>query len=371
MHFIETVKVEGIIDPPRLDENGNQVRCVLLYSGGLDSTLAALVLKLQGIDVRAVNMSTGFCTTSHRRAMGRTDAQGKPLQHEALSGASELQIPIDVIDIRDGYLDVLTKPKHGWGKAANPCVDCRIFMLRHAEEYRMEIGAHFIATGEVVGQRPMTQMRHTLRLIEREAGLRDMLVRPLSQRSLWETEPERRGWVDRNRLLDFHGRGRQAQLALAQTLHVIEFPQPAGGCCFLTDRNYAVRLKDLIEHQGDKQLDFDDVLVLRVGRQFRLPDGNKVVVGRDEAENNFLERTYAHLGTLLTIDEVPGPTSLYIGNDSSPDKLLAGRITARYSDLEQLDSIAVRYWKGADDATSWEEQLSPLPRGDEQRWMLR
>jgi tRNA U34 2-thiouridine synthase MnmA/TrmU len=369
MQYVETVQMQRKLAPPRLDEDGRQVTAVLMYSGGLDSTLAALVLLVQGIDVRAVNMHTGFCTTMHRRDLGRTHRDGQPVRHEAIAGAGALEIPIDLIDVREGYLDIVTQPKHGWGAAVNPCLDCRVFMFRHADRHRREIGAHFIATGEVVGQRPMSQLRKKLRLIEEEAGLERMIVRPLSAKRLWETIPEERGWVDREQLLDFTGRGRKGQMQLARDLGLVSYPQPAGGCCFLTDHNYAVRLKDAIEHEGAESIDFDDILVLKVGRQFRLPDGNKAVVGRDQAENEHLERRYAHLGVLLTAPDLAGPTTLYMGDVDSSDFELAARITARYSKRGGSDSACIEA-RGEAGPTLRTLRVTALPEGEERAWLL-
>ncbi len=354
---------------PRLDEQGRQVRCLLMYSGGLDSTLAGIILRLQGIDVIAINCFTGFCLTDHKRKMGHQRKDGSQYQNEAIVGAAGLQIPVEVVDVREGYLKVLTEPRHGWGSSVNPCIDCRIHMLGHANRELMEeYQAHFIATGEVLGQRPMTQMRRQMKLIEKESGLEGLVVRPLCQQKLDESIPERRGWVDREFLLDIHGRGRKIQIELAEKFGVLDYPQPAGGCCFLTDGSYGNRLKDTIEFQGERDLDFDDVLVLKVGRHFRLPGGNKLIVGRNHDENELL-KSYWHLGTFMRVGAHPGPLSLYLGNEESSDLDLALRITARYSDcpttqpteLQLLDRDEVRDHRRA----------LPLPRGEEKSWQIQ
>jgi tRNA U34 2-thiouridine synthase MnmA/TrmU len=353
---------------PRLDEHGKQVRCLLMYSGGLDSTLAGIILRLQGIDVIAINCFTGFCLTDHKRKMGHTRKDGSRYQNEAIVGAAGLHIPVEVVDVREGYLKVLTEPKHGWGSSVNPCIDCRIHMLGHANrELMAEYGAHFIATGEVLGQRPMTQMRRQMKLIEKESGLVGMVVRPLCQQALDESIPEQRGWVDRDSLLGISGRGRKEQIRLAQQFGVLDYPQPAGGCCFLTDGSYGNRLKDTIEHRGAKDLDFDDVLVLKVGRHFRLPEGNKLIVGRNHDENELL-KSYWHLGTFMRVAAHPGPLSLYLGDQDSSDMELSLRITARYSDCPKDEETALELMY--QDKVTGERSALPYPRGEERAWQI-
>ena len=353
---------------PRLDEQGQQVRCLLMYSGGLDSTLAGIILRLQGIDVIAINCFTGFCLTDHKRRMGHERKDGSRYQNEAIVGAAGLHIPVEVVDVREGYLKVLTEPKHGWGSSVNPCIDCRIHMLSYASrELMKEYDAHFIATGEVLGQRPMTQMRRQMKLIERESGLEGMVVRPLCQQALDESIPEKRGWVDRESLLGINGRGRKEQIRLAKSFGVLDYPQPAGGCCFLTDGSYGNRLKDAIEYRGDRELDFDDVLVLKVGRQFRLPDGNKLIVGRNHDENELL-RSYWHLGTYMQVKTYPGPLSLYLGDQLSDDFRLALRITARYSDCPADEAVDLELLE--QDTVTSERSALPCPRGEERAWQI-
>jgi len=354
---------------PRLDETGRQVRCLLMYSGGLDSTLAGIILRLQGIDVVAINCFTGFCLTDHKRKMGHERADGSSYQNEAIVGAAGLQIPVEVVDVREGYLKVLTEPKHGWGSSVNPCIDCRIHMLSYASNELMEeYDAHFIATGEVLGQRPMTQMRRQMKLIEKESGLEGMVVRPLCQQALPESIPEQKGWVDRESLLGIHGRSRKEQIRLAEQFGVLDYPQPAGGCCFLTDGSYGNRLKDTIQYRGDRELDFDDVLVLKVGRHFRLPDGNKLIVGRNHDENELL-KSYWHLGLFMRVTSYPGPLSLYLGDQNSDDMDLALRITARYSDCPEEEEAQLQLLH--QDTVTGERKARPHPPGDAQVWQIQ
>ena len=369
-----TVKVDPLLQkhledgiPPRLDEGGKPVRCLLLYSGGLDSTLAGALLRLQGIDVVALNMSTGFCLTSHKRAMGKTRPDGTPYRNEAIVGAAGLRIPVDVIDVSEGYLKVLTEPRYGWGSAVNPCIDCRIHMLEHARELMEEYDAHFVATGEVMGQRPMTQMKKQIDLIERRAGLERLVVRPLCQALMWETIPEKRGWVDRDGLLSIQGRGRKGQIALAKKLGILDFPQPAGGCCFLTDGNYGKRLRDVLDHKAKEDVTFEDVLLLKAGRHFRLPGGSKLVVGRDQDDNELLEGFWT-LGLFLHVPGIPGPRALFLGEPEGDDFELAMRITARYSDAPEGEPARVVQQRNRDEVGS--AVVIPLPRGDENPWKI-
>lgn len=354
--------------PPRLDEDGRPVRAILMYSGGLDSTLAGILLRLQGIDVIAVNMFTGLCLTDHKRKRGDTHPDGSAYRNEAIVGAAGLQIPVEVVDVREGYLKVLTEPKHGWGSSVNPCIDCRIHMLSHARaELLPEYGAHFVATGEVIGQRPMSQKARPLKIIEEESGLAGLIVRPLSAKLMPPSIPEQKGWVDREQLMGWHGRSRKPQIALAGQLGLLDYPQPAGGCCFLTDGNYGKRLKDSIEHQGADGINFEDVLVLKCGRHFRLPDGNKVVVGRDEGDNHLL-RAHWTLGPFARIKDAMGPLALYIGDQDSPDFELGLRILARYADWP-ADQPAVALLLHQDDVIG-ERPVLPLPAGEENAWKI-
>jgi len=362
-------RLDNADTPQRLDEHGKPVRCLLMYSGGLDSTLAGILMKMQGVDVIAINMFTGFCLTDHKRKAGHVRKDGSAYQSEAIAGAAGLRIPVEVVDVREGYLKVLTQPKHGWGSSVNPCIDCRIHMFSKAErELLDEYDAHFLVTGEVLGQRPMTQQRRQLKLIEKEAGLEGLIVRPLCQGRLWETIPEQKGWIDREGLLTITGRGRKPQIELAKELGVLDYPQPAGGCCFLTDGNYGKRLKDTIVHKRGEELEFEDVLVLKLGRQLRLPDGNKVIVGRNKGDNELLE-AYWKLGRFFKLADYKGPLGLYIGDESSPDFTLAQRITARYGDAPEGEEAAVQVLH--QENVLRVERVVPLPKGEEKAWLIR
>ncbi len=216
-------------------ERPAKVRAIGLLSGGLDSTLAARVLLEQGIEVVGLHYSTGFCMNDHRRALARPDEDPRRMRNEGLRAGSDLGIPIEVLDAGEEYLKMVLSPKHGYGRFANPCIDCRIFMLHGAADYMREHGGHFVFTGEVLGQRPMSQHLQSLNLIEKQCGLAGHLLRPLSARHLPPTLPETLGWVDRERLLGIAGRSRKEQMSLAERWGISDYPQPSGGCCFLAD----------------------------------------------------------------------------------------------------------------------------------------
>ncbi|KPJ53516.1 hypothetical protein AMJ39_04325 [candidate division TA06 bacterium DG_24] len=322
-----------------------QVRAVGLLSGGLDSTLAVRVMKEQGIDIYALNFHTGFCLTDHRRALGGRHAGGRSLGNDALRAAAALGVEIEVVDISEEYLEIVTGPKYGYGSAVNPCIDCRIFMLRRAAEQLERLGARFVFTGEVLGQRPMSQHRQTLDLIERKSGLEGLLLRPLSARLLPSTVPEREGWVDRSRLYAIQGRSRKEQMRLAREFGIASYPQPAGGCCFLTDAAYARRFRDLVRHRHGERLRAEEMTLLKVGRHFRLPSGVKAIVGRDEDENRFLERYVEGRSRFFAADFV-GPLVLAEGELEESDVGQIASLVARYCDGKHEPVIRVKYDRG-------------------------
>jgi tRNA-specific 2-thiouridylase len=326
-----------------LKDSKEKIKAVAMLSGGLDSSLAVKIVADQGVEVLGVNYNTGFCLTDHRRKMYGLGARLDPqsLRNEALAAGAKWGLPVEIADISDEYLRILTRPRYGYGSAINPCIDCRIFMLRKTREYMEKVGARFIITGEVVGQRPMSQMRKTLKLIEKESGCEGLILRPLSAKLLEPTIAEINGWVDREKLYGFNGRSRKPQIKLAKEIGLEEYPQPAGGCCFLTDKNYARRMRDLFRHADKKSVTTDQVLLLKVGRHFRLDEQTKVIVGRNEAENLFLEKTAGRLPR-LNCSEVQGPLSLIEGSAEEEAIRTAARITARYSDAGSNEPVEVK-----------------------------
>jgi tRNA U34 2-thiouridine synthase MnmA/TrmU len=338
-----------------------------MVSGGLDSTLALRLMVDQGLEVVAVNFSTGFCLTDHQRAVGRRDKDPARLRNQALRLGAENHVPVKIVDIADEYLDVLKYPRYGYGKNANPCVDCRIMMMTKARDLMEEIGADFVFTGEVLGQRPKSQHRRALNLIAEESGLTGRLLRPLSARLLAPTRAEEEGLVDRERLKDFHGRNRKPQEALARELGIVDYPQPAGGCCFLTDPNYAVRVFDLFEHERKARIERDDLLLCKVGRHFRVGPHSKVVVGRFEEENAFLANfsgrrprleAVGHQGPLVVIDGVVDEEVI----------LAAARLTARYCDGKGEARVIVSY---REDDGERRFEVAPYAPDECEAWLLR
>ncbi len=299
-------------------------------SGGLDSTLAARVLAEQGIEVLGLNFSTGFCMNDHRRAMAKPGEDPKRMRNEALRAGADLRIPIEVRDAGEAYLRMVLNPRHGYGKRANPCIDCRIFMIHGAADYMRERGGHFVFTGEVLNQRPMSQHMQALRLIEKECGIPGYLLRPLSAKHLPPTIPEQLGWVDREKLLGISGRSRKHQIAYGESRDLHDYPQPSGGCCFLADENFARRFHDKKENSRPETLRKEDMILLKVGRHFRLSPEVKIIVARDEGENHFLMRLNAPGWQLEAVD-CGSPITLVEGEPDGELMRLIAAITARYS----------------------------------------
>ncbi|MDH5526643.1 MAG: hypothetical protein OEY97_04970 [Nitrospirota bacterium] len=322
-----------------------KAKAIALVSGGLDSTLAVRLMQEQGVEVEGLHFYTGFCITEQQRRSGNPKAEGKP--NDGLRAGSELGIPVEIVDISKEYLEIVTNPKHGYGANVNPCIDCRSMMIRKAGEVMRERGADFVITGEVLGQRPMSQNRRAMDVIEGEAELEGRLVRPLSAKNLPTTVVERDNLIDREQLKGFNGRTRKPQMALARELGVEDYMQPAGGCCFLTDENFARKFRDLFAHKPDIQLDHDQIMMLTVGRHFRLPGGMKVVVGRDAGENSMIQslvtRGVIAGGNLIVVEDHKGPMTVVTDGDAA-DRALAAAITARYSDAREGTVVPVRIW---------------------------
>ena len=345
-------------------KNG-KVRAVGMLSGGLDSTLATKIMLDQGIDVLGLNFYTGFCVTEQQRRVGRQKAGNKPPRNEALRAGADLEVPIEIMDIAEDYREVVLHPKHGYGANMNPCVDCRAFMLGKAREYMIEVGAQFVFTGEVLGQRPKSQHRAQLGIVAREAGLEGYLLRPLSAKLLDPTIPEQKGWVNRDLLESIHGRSREGQMQLAEKFGVTDYPPPAGGCCYLADPNYARKFRDLLGHRETRDYSPDDAILLGLGRHFRLSPVVKVVVGRDKNENEVLARMKD--GRIaLAIEGVPGPFSLVEGPATAVEIELASRLAARYADRDGDRPVAVAYSGAVSSGT-----LEVLALSDEEVQKLR
>jgi len=318
-----------------------KIKAVGLLSGGLDSTLSAKILLMQGIEIYALNFYTGFCIAEFRRRVGGKKTAHRPLINEALRVTGELRIPVERIDISLEYMKMVTQPKYGYGANINPCIDCRIYMLRYAREYMLKIGAHFVFTGEVLAERPMSQHRHALEIIEKESSLEGRLLRPLSAKLLPPTIPEQNGWVDREKLYAIQGRGRNSQIALAEELGIQRYLTPSGGCCFLTDKNYARKFRDLMTYRENKILTPKDVILLGIGRHFRLSPQVKIIVGRNEAENKHLSQ-YGTYQWIFEVMDHPGPIALVEGEPNDTEKDIIAGITSRYSDVHYFPLVKVR-----------------------------
>lgn len=303
-------------------------KAIALLSGGLDSILATKLMIEQGIKVEAVNFLTVFCNcTSH----GKTCLASK-------SAADNLGVPLKVFEISKEYLEIVKNPKHGYGSNMNPCLDCRIYIFRKAGEYMKKTGASFIFTGEVLGERPMSQRRDAMHIIERESGLKGLIVRPLSAKLMEPSIPEKEGLVDREKMLAISGRSRKPQMALARNFGINDYPCPAGGC-LLTDPGFARRIRDLIDHNPD--LTLNDVQLLKLGRHFRLSDKAKLAVGRNEEENKKLTSLAAVDDLRFLPVDVTGPVGIGRGVFNEKSTLEAARILARYSDSAPKERLKI------------------------------
>lgn len=304
------------------------VKALSLFSGGLDSILATELIRRQGIEVIAFNIKTPF-------GIPKKDETG-----EAQQAAKQLKVPLTVLNVDKEYIKMLRNPKHGYGKNLNPCIDCKIFILKKAKKYAKEIGADFLFTGEVLGERPMSQHGPALKTIEQEAGLKGKLLRPLSAKLLTATVAEKKGLVDRNKLLSIQGRSRKPQLELAKEYGITVYPSPAGGC-LLTCEEYTKKLRDLFENK--KRITVADLALLRVGRHFRV-SRNKIIVGRNRDENNILVTNRAKSDYYFELPDIVGPISLLQGPKTKSAIETSARLTAFYSDAKT--SIAkVKYGK--------------------------
>jgi len=316
-------------------------KAVALISGGLDSMLAARVVIEQGIHVEGLNFFTGFCVEGHTHAIRNKD-RAHPKRNNALWVAEQLGIRLHFVDVVEEYKNIVINPRHGYGANLNPCLDCKTFMVRKAHRWMQDHGFDFIITGEVVGQRPKSQRKDTMPVVARESGAGDRLLRPLCAKRLPETLPEREAWVDRDAMFDFHGRSRKPQMALAARFGFSDYAQPAGGCCFLTNRQYTVKLKDLWDSRGARDYELDDIMLLKVGRHLRPRPHFKLIIAREDGENQFLSgyrRQFTHMRTTSH----GGPLTLIDGDGEvgEADLLLAARVIARYSQGRDADNVEV------------------------------
>ena len=318
---------------------GKKRKAVALVSGGLDSMLAVRVMQEQGIHVEGINFYTGFCIEGHTQAIRKKD-RDKPKRNNALWVAEQLGIKLHILDVTEDYKSVVINPKHGYGANLNPCLDCKGFMVHEAMEWMTKHDFDFLITGEVIGQRPMSQRKDTMPIVTKESGAGDLLLRPLCAKLLPETLPEREGWVDREQLLGFSGRNRTPQMALAEKYGFKNYAQPAGGCCFLTDASYSSKLADLWKARGEKTYEIDDIVMLKVGRHLRPRPHFKIIIAREEGETNFLRGYRKNYLSISTVSH-PGPVSLIDGEPDDDDLELAARLVARFSRGREAELVTV------------------------------
>ena len=306
------------------------MKAIALLSGGLDSILATRLIIDQGIEVEAVNFVTVFCNCT---SGGKTCLAAK-------SASDELGIGLKVFEASSDFFEIIKNPKHGYGRNLNPCLDCRIFMFRKAFEYMKSIGASFIVTGEVLGERPMSQRKQAIDIIEEESGLKGLIVRPLSAKRFAPSIPEIEGWVDREKFMDIEGRSRKPQIKLAHDLGINDYPCPAGGC-LLTDDIFAKRMRDLMKHEPN--FGINDVKLLKTGRVFRFSPTVKLIVGRDEKENDKLLILAKEGDIYFEPVDIPGPSAVLRGVFDENYIIKSAALIAKYCGVEPGVEVKVSY----------------------------
>jgi tRNA-specific 2-thiouridylase len=287
------------------------VKAIALFSGGLDSILAAELIRRQNIEVVCLTFTTPFFNAQ-----------------KALEAIRQINLPLEIQDITTEHLNMLKSPRYGYGKNMNPCIDCHTLMLKIAGRKMEETGSDLIITGEVLGQRPMSQNKQSLYVVAKNSGYQDYILRPLSAQLLNPIKAEKENLIDRSQLLSIQGRGRKIQIKLAAVFDIVKYSPPAGGC-LLTDPMFSRRLRDLFAHQADQNIrDFE---LLRYGRHFRVSDNCKIIVGRNNADNEALRKLATPDDLILNMTDFPGPLVLIpCGNEA--DKQIASSLCVRYSD---------------------------------------
>ena len=322
-------------------------KAVLLYSGGLDSTIALYALVSMGVEVIALNFDTPFCN----------HGLNNKTHTSILENTKKLGVKLITAGVDDEFLEILRHPRHGFGRAVNPCVDCRIFMLKYAKKVMEKEGADFIATGEVIGQRPFSQKMQRLIAIDREADVEGLVVRPLSGKLLHETIPEQKGLIKRDFLFDIIGRGRAQQIGLAKKYGIDVFPTPSGGC-LLTEPAIGKRFRDLKKYNPDFSL--EDVFLLGFGRHFRLGKNSKIIVCRDKNENEALPKYISKDDILFNVIDYIGPLCVYFGELREDMMAKVASYAASYSKVPKDRPSKVRLWntRGTFDKIL---EVSPIP----------
>ncbi len=320
-----------------------QIKAVSMISGGLDSALATKILVDLGVEVYGLHFLLPW---------GCGD---KP---RSIDIAAQLKIPLKIIQLNEDFLEIVKKPKHGYGSAINPCVDCRIYNLKKAKAYMEEINADFVFTGEILGQRPMSQLRHSLKCIEEKSGLEGRLLRPLCAKLLDPTIIEKENKIDREKLCSFSGRSRSELQKMGKVLQIKNYT-PTGGGCLLTDKNFARRMKDSFKY-GYKNL--AEIVGLKWGRHFRINKNFKIIIGRDENESNKLIDLAENDDIVFELKDFEGPTVVLKGKNPSEEELLiAANLAKRYSKHRNKDNIVIVSWKSSDKKTIKEILATEIP----------
>ena len=303
------------------------MKALALFSGGLDSVLAMKLIKDQGIDVVAVNINIGFGSsvdrTEHMKNM-----------------CKQIGVPLEILDLRELYIDeVLFSPKYGYGKNFNPCIDCHGFMFRYTGQLLEKFDASFMISGEVVGQRPMSQRKDALEQVKSLSEHDELIVRPLCAKLLPPSKPEREGWINREKLLDISGRNRSRQLAIAKEIGLEDFESPGGGC-LLTEIQFSAKLKDFSQYD---KLEVDDIDTLKAGRHLRLDDGAKLIIGRHKEDNEKLKVTNSSKYYKVRILNATGPFGLFQINSSDDDLKMAAKLMVTYGKTQEDTVYEVQF----------------------------
>lgn len=300
-------------------------KALAMVSGGLDSILAAKLIKDQGIEVIGICFKSYFFNEENAKKM-----------------VKQIDIPLEVIDFSEEHFKMVKNPKHGYGKNMNPCIDCHAMMMRYCGQLLEKFNADFIITGEVLNQRPMSQNRSALDKVKNESGIGGKILRPLCAKNLPPTEMEEKGLVNRENLLDIQGRNRKVQMELAEKWNIVEYPSPAGGCK-LTEPNYSKRLKDLLHHKEDVR--DRDLELLKIGRHFRVGANSKIISTRTAAEAEVLKKLLTKSDTIFLAADFKGSMVIITGEPTEEDIELAGKVTARYSKGKDEEFVTVKYGK--------------------------
>lgn len=315
-----------------------------MFSGGLDSILAARIMRDEGFEVTALHFYTGF-NGSMARIIARGLKEKWSPEQSVVDAAEYLGIKLMPMDVSGEFTDIILNPRYGYGSSANPCIDCRIFLLKKSREIMKAEGAVLVFTGEVLGQRPMSQYRNTLNLVEKRSGLKGRLLRPLSAKLLDPTIPEIEGIVNRDRLYDIQGRSRKRQQELARKFGIDFYPSPGGGC-ILTARQFGEKFNDLVSHSGGRAVTRKELTSLLTGRHLRLDSGVKVIVGRIEVENDFLFELLAQEYWNFQARDFQGPAVFALDTPEDEDFLKISAITARYGKGIKENKVVVLAKKG-------------------------